>query len=168
MRWLRTPAKTFIRMLASYMTGVRIPDLNSGLRCFRKRDLKRFLPLLPQGHSWESTITMAYLSSGFLVKFIPVEYYERKGGKSSFHPIGDTLSYLSLITRTVMYFNPLKMLAPICFLLLAIGAMKLIRDVIVYNFHVPGSTIMLVIIGVQVGVLGLIADLIVKRTGRLR
>jgi len=166
MRWLRTPAKTFIRLLASYMTGVHIPDLNSGLRCFRKRDAERFFPMLPQGHSWESTITMAFLSSGYLVKYVPIEYYERKGGRSSFHPIRDTLNYLSLITRTVMYFNPLKILAPLSFFLLAIGGIKLLRDVAVYNFHVPGSTIMLVITGVQVGVLGLIADLIVRRVGR--
>ncbi len=165
-RWLRTPAKTFIRLLASYMTGVHIPDLNSGLRCFRKRDAERFLSMLPQGHSWESTITMAFLSSGYLVKFVPIEYYERKGGVSSFHPVGDTLNYLSLLTRTVMYFNPLKILAPLSFFLLAIGGLKLLRDVAVYNFHVPGSTIMLVITGVQVGILGLIADLIVRRVGR--
>ncbi len=36
MRWLRTPAKWFIRRLASYLTETEIPDLNSGLRAFRK------------------------------------------------------------------------------------------------------------------------------------
>ncbi|MBM2825993.1 MAG: glycosyl transferase family 2 [Dehalococcoidia bacterium] len=164
--WLRTPAKAFIRTLASYMTGVKIPDLNSGLRCFRKDVAEKFFPILPQGHSWVSTITLAFLSSGYQVKFLPIDYYERKGGKSSFHPVKDTLSYLGLVARTVMYFNPLKILGPLSLALLTIGGAKLIRDVMVYNFHVPGSTIMIVLTGIQVLALGLIADLIVKRTSR--
>lgn len=164
MRVLRTPAKTFIRWLASYLTGVKIPDLNSGLRCFRKEAAQQFFPLLPSGHSWESTSTLAFLTAGYRVEFVPVDYYPRMGGRSSFHPIKDTIAYLRLVLRTVMYFDPLKFLGPLCLALLLIGSAKLVRDMIVFNFHIPGSTIVILLAGVQIGVLGLIADLIVKRS----
>jgi len=67
------------------------------------------------------------------------------------------------VVRTVMYFNPLKVLLPISLVLLSVGGIKLVRDLIVYNFHVPTSTVMIVLTGIQLGALGLLADLIVKR-----
>ena len=161
--WLRRPAKAFVRGLASYLTGVRIPDLNSGLRCYRKELAQQFLPLLPSGHSWESTITLAFLTSGYRVEFVPVDYYPRRGGRSSFHPITDTVTYLRLVARTIMYFDPLKFFGPLSLALLLLGGVKLVRDVFAYQFHIPGSTIVLLLTGVQIGALGLIADLIVKR-----
>ena len=163
-RWLRTPAKAFIRGLASYLTGVRIPDLNSGLRCFRKSIAMQFVPLLPAGHSSESTITLAFLTGGYRVAFVPVDYYPRRGGRSSFRPVRDTAAYLGLVVRTVMYFDPLKFFGPVSLVLLALGAVKLARDLVVFELRVPGSTIVLLLTGVQIGALGLIADLIVKRS----
>lgn len=100
--WLRAPAKAFIRTLASYLTGVRIPDLNSGLRCFRKGIAEQYVPLLPDGHSSESTITIAFLTGGYRVAFVPIDYYPRRSGRSSFHPIRDTAAYLGLVMRTIM------------------------------------------------------------------
>lgn len=100
--WLRAPAKAFIRTLASYLTGARIPDLNSGLRCFRKSIAEQYVPLLPDGHSSESTITIAFLTGGYRVAFLPIDYYPRRSGRSSFHPIRDTASYLRLVMRTIM------------------------------------------------------------------
>lgn len=162
LRWLRTPAKTFIRLLASYLTGVKIPDLNSGLRCFRKEPAQRFFPILPSGHSWVSTITLAFLTNGYKVQYVPIDYYSRKG-KSHFHPIRDTYGYLSLVLRTVLYFDPLKFFLPITVLLLLLGAGKTAADIARYNFHIAGSTVMIVLTAIQVGAIGVLADLIVKQ-----
>ena len=114
--WLRAPAKAAFRLLAGYMCGRRIPDLNSGLRCFRKDLAGPFLPSLPSGHSWESTITMAFLTAGLRVAFEPVEYYPRRGGRSSFRPVRDSLN---LLVRTVTYFRPLRFFLPVALLLAA-------------------------------------------------
>ena len=162
MRWLRTPAKTFIRLLASYLTATRIPDLNSGLRAFRKATAMRFLNVLPATHSWVSTITIAFLTSGYTVNFIPIDYYPRKG-KSSFHPLRDTYNYLSLVVRAIVYFNPLKVFLPASLFLLLVGGVKVIYDIITYNWHFAPSTVTLILTGVQIGALGMLADLIVRR-----
>ena len=159
---LRSLVKLLARLLASYLTETRIPDLNSGFRAFKKGIAERYLDILPRGHSWEGTITVAFLNDGYMVKFIPIDYYRRKG-KSTIHPIYDTWNYFLLVVRTAMYFNPLKVFLPISLFLLSVGAIKLIRDLIVFNLHVPTSTVMIVLTGVQVGALGLLADLIVRR-----
>lgn len=43
---LRVPAKWFIRKVAEHLAGQKIPDLNSGLRAFRKSVAKPYLRLL--------------------------------------------------------------------------------------------------------------------------
>lgn len=164
LRWLRTPAKSFIRMLASYLTETRIPDLNSGLRAFRADLARRFFPILPNGHSWVSTITIAALSSGYAVSFVPIDYYERKGRGSHFHPIRDTYNYIILVIRATTYFNPLKVFLPMSLILFAAGIIKLVRDVIVFDWHIPGSTLMIMLTAFQLLGIGLVADLIVRRT----
>ena len=169
-RWLRRPAKWLLRRLAEYMTGSRIPDLNSGLRAQRRDGTLRFLPILPTTHSWVSTITIAFLASGFTVKWLPIDYYPRVG-HSTFHPLRDSYNYLSLIVRTVMYFNPLKIFLPLALLLLGVATAKyVVLDVWLYQgltWPVPpmrSVTLALLVTGLQVLVIGLLADLIVKRT----
>ncbi len=164
LRWLRTPAKWFIRMLASYLTDTHIPDLNSGLRAFKRDTVMQYLHLLPQTHSWVSTITIALLSDGHPVTWHPIDYYPRKG-RSSFHPFTDTYNYISLVVRSVTYFNPLKVFLPISLFFLGAGFIKMIRDFIHFQgFYVPAITLTLLVTGIQVGAIGLLADLIVKRS----
>jgi len=162
-KWLRTPAKWFIRRLASYLTETEIPDLNSGMRAFRKDVAQKYLNILPNTHSWVSTITIAFLSDGYSVKYVPIDYYKRKG-QSKFHPLKDTYNYLSLVVRSVMYFNPLKVFLPLSLFLFTSGGLKLIRDLIVFNLHVPTSTVLIMLTGVQLLAMGLLADLIVKKS----
>jgi len=163
LRWLRAPTKWFIRQLASYLTSTRIPDLNSGLKVFRRDIALKYVSILPTTHSWVSTTTIAFLSDGYPVTWLPIDYYPRKG-KSSFHPISDTYNYISLVVRAVMYFNPLKVFLPVTLVLLLTAVVKLIRDIIYYHgFYVPGVTLMLMLTAIQVGAIGLLADLIVKR-----
>jgi len=163
LRWLRSLAKEFIKALASYMTQTKIPDLNSGLRAMKRELVLEFLPILPKTHSWVSTITMAFLSSDYVVKWIPVAYYKRIG-RSTFHPINDTYNYLMLVLRTIMYFNPLRFFVPLTLTLLSVGFGKMIYDIFAYRFHFAPSTVMLVLTGIHMGALGLLADLIVRRS----
>lgn len=163
LKWLRSSAKWFIRTLASYLTATKIPDLNSGMRGFRRDIALKYLNILPTTHSWVSTITIAFLSDGYEVAFMPIDYYPRKG-KSSFHPLRDTYNYLTLVVRAVTYFNPLRVFLPLSLFLFAVGGIKLIRDLIVYRFHVPTGTVLVLVTAVQIGVMGLLADLIVRKS----
>ncbi len=165
-RWLRVPAKEFIRRLASYLTESYIPDLNSGFRAMRREVGLRFLPILPNTHSWVSTITLALLTNGYRVDYIPIDYYPRRGGRSSFHPVRDTYNYLSLVLRTITYFNPLKIFLPVSLLMGAFGLGKTIFDLTVHS-RFRESDVLILVVAVLIGMMGLLADLIVTH-GRAR
>lgn len=164
LRPLRTFAKEFIRRLACYMTASEIPDLNSGFRAVRRDVALRFLPVLPTTHSWVSTITLALLTTGYRVDYLPIAYFPRVG-RSSFHPIRDTYNYLSLVVRTITYFNPLKVFLPVSLLLFLLGISKGAYD-LAFNFRFRESDVVLVVVGVLVGMMGILADLIVMQGRR--
>lgn len=161
---LRSPVKFVIRKLAEYITRARIPDLNSGFRAFRKDMAFRYFNILPQGHSWVSTITVAFLSDNLEVKYIPIEYYPRVG-RSKFHPITDTYTYLMLVFRTVMYFRPLKIFFPAASAIILWGLFRTLRDAIILH-KIKESDIMIFLTGVIIFVLGLMSDLVVKMSRR--
>jgi glycosyltransferase involved in cell wall biosynthesis len=163
MKLLRSAAKEFIRHLASYLTDTRIPDLNSGLRGMRRELVLRYLHILPTTHSWVSTITMAFLSDGLTVRWLPI-IYKKRIGKSTFHPVRDTYNYLTLVVRAIMYFNPLRIFLPLSLSLFVLGFAKAIYDIFAYSFHFAPSTVMLVLSSVQIGAIGFLADLIVRRS----
>jgi len=163
LKFLRVPTKFLIRKLAEFISGARIPDLNSGMRAMRRETALPYLHMLPNGHSWVSTITLAFLTNSHPVKYVPIDYYPRKG-KSTFHPVRDTGNYLMTIFRTITWFSPLKIFLPLAMLLLLTGTGKLIADVVRYSWRVTPSTVILVLGGLQILVLGLIADMIAKRS----
>ncbi len=160
LKFIRGPVKWFIRKFAEVMSGFKIPDLNSGLRAMKKDVFMKYIEILPWGHSWVSTITLAMLADGLQVDFVPIDYYQRKG-KSTFHPIKDTSSYLTLVIRTVTWFNPLKVFMPVALTLGALGLFWLIYDIV--RWDVRTATVLLILAAIQVAAIGLLADLISKR-----
>ena len=156
---IRRPAKWALNKLANFLTNYKIPDLNSGLRLFKKNSLLKFLHILPDGFSFTTTITIAMITNNFNVKYIPIDY-EKRIGKSKIRPIYDTLNFISLITRMVIYFKPLRVLMPIGLTLLTIDLVKIIYDIQTYNWHIATSTILLGIIAFNTIILALVADMI--------
>ena len=155
---VRKPAKWFLRKLASYLAGRHIPDLNSGLRVIRKDLVKRFVHLLPSGFSFTTTITLASLCSGSLVKYESIDYHARIG-KSKIKP-SHAFDFLLLIIRTIVYFNPLKVFLPLGGLFFLGGFSKFIYDVYVGNFS---ESALLGFIGAAVlWAVGLLSDQISK------
>ena len=161
-RVLRVPAKWFIRKTAEFLVSAQIPDLNSGLRAFRRSAALPFLRLLPPGFSCVSTLTLAFLSNQLVVAYVPVEY-SRRGGRSKFHPLADAYRYLLQVLRMVMYFNPLKVLMPLALTLFLVGAVKgLSWDQVKQPFHLATNTVLLVSTGLLIASVALLADLIVR------
>jgi glycosyltransferase involved in cell wall biosynthesis len=115
---VRRPAKWVLLCYARWMARADIKDLNSGLRAFRKKDALHFFPLLPEGFSFTSTITLAMHVNGMRVAYLPINYRKRIG-QSSIRPIRDTLAFFSLVLRTTMYFRPLQVFGTLSGFLLA-------------------------------------------------
>ncbi|MEP7055685.1 MAG: glycosyltransferase family 2 protein [Actinomycetota bacterium] len=158
---LRVPAKWVIRKIASRLTGTQIPDLNSGLRVFRRDVAKPYLRLLPAGFSCVTTLTVSFLSNGHDVQYVPIDYAKR-AGKSKFHFTKDAYRYILQVLRMVMYFNPLKVLMPIALWIMTLGVGKLAYDLIAHPFRITGSTVLALLTGFQIAALALLADLVVR------
>lgn len=158
---LRVPAKWAIRKFAEVLAGTKIPDLNSGLRAFRKQVSLPYLRLLPPGFSCVTTITLAFMSNQHQVDFMPIEYSKRSG-KSKFHFVRDAYRYILQVLRMVVYFNPIKVLMPLALFLFGLGSVKAIVDVIQYNFRVTTNAMLLIVTGLIIAAVALLADLIVR------
>ncbi|MFH1225934.1 MAG: glycosyltransferase family 2 protein [bacterium] len=158
---LRRPAKWLLNKYANFLVKEKIPDLNSGLRAFKKDVFEKFRGLMPEGYSFTTTITLAFLSNNCRVKYLPIDYYKR-GGRSKIKPIRDTINFFSLVTRTSLYFNPLRVFMPIAFFSLAIGAILLGYDVF-FQENITDKTILIIFWGMQFGLIGLLADVISRQ-----
>jgi polyisoprenyl-phosphate glycosyltransferase len=157
----RVPAKFVIRKIAETLASTKIPDLNSGLRAFRRDVSLPYLRLLPPGFSCVTTITMSFLSNQHGVDYLPIEYAKRSG-TSKFHFIKDAYRYILQVLRMVMYFNPIKVLMPLALWIFVIGFVKSIVDIARYHFRLTTSTLLLLLTGLIIGSIALLADLIVR------
>jgi len=159
----RRPAKFILNNYASFLSYSKVPDVNSGLRIFKKQKYKKYKKYLPDAFSFTTTITLSMINSRENVKFIPIDYLKR-GGISKINPIRDFLTFMSLITKLSLYFNPLKIFSLISVLLLSL-AISVFAYCKYYNFILPDvfltSTISTAVI---VFCMGLIADLINVRS----
>lgn len=108
----RLVANGFYNRFASMISNQTIPDLTSGFRAVRADYFRRFLYLLPNGFSYPTTITMAFLRSGFPVGFVPIGVRKRKG-KSHIRPIRDGIRFLAIIFKVATLYSPLKIFLPI-------------------------------------------------------
>jgi glycosyltransferase involved in cell wall biosynthesis len=158
---LRVPAKWFIRKVAEWLIAQRIPDLNSGLRAFRREVAQPYLRLLPPGFSCVTTITLAFLSNQHDIYYLPIEY-SRRSGSSKFRFVTDGYRYILQVLRMVMYFNPIKALMPLALWLLAIGVVKAVVDIAVHPVRLATNTVLIFLTGLIIGSLALLADLIVR------
>jgi len=164
---IRRPAKWLLTALASYLAEERIPDLNSGMRVFRREVFERFQNLLPPRFSFTTTLTLAVLCDDMPVVFVPIAYRPRVG-RSKIRPLRDSLAFLMLIATTVTYFRPLKVLGRLAALVFLTGALKGAYDLIFPDDPAVGpnlktSDLLLLVAGVQLFALALLADLISKR-----
>ncbi|MFC1524198.1 glycosyltransferase family 2 protein [Thermodesulfobacteriota bacterium] len=158
---IRKPAKWTLNQIANYLVKVKIPDLNSGLRIFKKQVANKFLNLLPDSFSFTTTITLAMLSNNYRVEYMPIQYHHRTG-KSKIRPIHDTINFLQLIVRTILYFDPLRVFLPAGLMLIGTSCVLFLFRLAEgggYAVTIP----MFLLAGIQVLAIGMLADLIVKR-----
>jgi len=164
---LRRPGKWILNIVANYLSGSKIPDLNSGFRAIKKSKVLEFMSILPNGFSFSTTITLAMLKSAYNVKYVPIAVSKRVGRKSSVNVFKDGLQTLLLIIRVIVLFNPLKVFVPASMILFGLGFFYALFVVIFVQFHIPSGAILLIISSFIVFFFGILADQIAGlRRGR--
>ena len=124
---LRSIVKIPLTWLSNYISGTRIPDLNSGMRAFRRDTVLPYLGILPSTFSWTTTITLSLLCDRFSVKYLPTAYRQRLG-KSKFR-IRDAALLPFLLLRIALLFGPLKVFVPLAMTSFLYGAAQSAVDV---------------------------------------
>ena len=160
---LRFSAKLLIRKLAEWISGKRIPDLNTGMKVYKRDLMLRYLWCMPDGFSCVTSMTLAFLCNGHPVKYVDVDYRKRIG-RSKFHPVKDAAKYASTMVRIIMYFRPLRVFLPMSASLLGLAALiAAVRSLNRGYVAVDDAEVILGVTALMVLVIGLLADLIVAQ-----
>jgi glycosyltransferase involved in cell wall biosynthesis len=172
--WTRKPAKWLVGKLAQQIAGQRIPDLNSGLRAFRRECVSQYLSILPNRFSFTTTITLAYLADDYRVVYHPIEYY-RRTGTSKLRP-QQFRDFVILVFRMALLFQPLKVFVPLAFITGFIGVAKTTMDIIglfvrnpsagwslIFQRTLSTSALLFLLLSFQLLLVGLVADGLLRR-----
>jgi len=153
----RKLGKKILKLICEYLVEQNIPDFNSGYRAFDRKLMMELLNIMPNGFSFSTTSTLAFIKEGYKIGTFALEVKARMGRKSNVRFFKDGFKTLLLIFRIVMLFNPLKIFFPssifFSFFGLSYG---------IYSFIVDGrfanSAVVITIFGMLLFFFGLIAD----------
>ncbi|MFV8570499.1 glycosyltransferase family 2 protein [Marinobacter sp. SBS5] len=152
----RQLANNFYNWFGSLVTGFKIQDLTSGFRAVKASKFRQFLNLLPNGFSYPTTSTMAFLRSGYVVKFVPIEV-EKRDGKSHIRPIKDGIRFLLIIFKVATLYSPLKVFVPLAAVSFVLGLSRY-----AYTYWLDGTftnmSALLLIASVQIFLMGLVSE----------
>jgi glycosyltransferase involved in cell wall biosynthesis len=152
----RRMGNSLLNRLASYLAEHPIPDLTSGLRAARRDRMLEFLHLLPNGFSTPTTTTLAFLRAGYNVAFEPIEARSRVGS-SKIRFVSDGTKFFLIVLRVITIFSPLRIFAPISLAALLLGCGYAVWTIVTES-HVTNSSVLLVVVGVFVFLIGLVSE----------
>lgn len=153
----RKSGKWLIRKTGEMLVDQELPDYNSGLRGFHRELILNLLHLMPNGFSFSTTSTLAFLKEGYNIGTFPIEVTERVGRASSVKFIKDGSKTFLLLFRIIMLFNPLKVFFPASLLFTVAGILWGVNGYLFFG-RFPNSGIILITLGMFMFFFGLLAD----------
>ncbi len=157
----RVLGKKVLGLVARLVSGERIPDLNSGLRCFRRGVVARYLHLFPDGFSASTTSTLMVLKRGYRVGYVPIVVNTRVGA-STVRIFADGFATLQLIMRIVVLFEAFKVFAILGAALLVPGLIYGFALAVFRGEGFPTLAGTAVISGLLTFFIGILADQVVE------
>ena len=153
----RAPGKKVLSLVANYLAGMKIPDLNSGLRVVRRELFDEFVHILPNQLSLTSTLTLALAKAGYNVGYLPILVTRRRGRPSSVRVFGDGYRTLMLLINTIVLFNPNKVFVPVSIFLFLLGTVYGAYSAVKW-FNIPSGALLLILTSLIIFFFGIIAD----------
>jgi glycosyltransferase involved in cell wall biosynthesis len=157
--WFKEPARIGLGALCRWVTGTPVPDPNSGLRIFRTTLARQYFHVIPQGYSFTTTITLAALSNGYFVKYIPIDYY-RRVGKSKVKLLRDVPRTTQIVFQAIAYYNPIKLFLSFALISLGLAAVFWLLYALTRSVPVGVGAALWSVSVVHFIALGLLADII--------
>lgn len=153
----RQLGKRVIRWVGEYLVEQKLPDYNSGYRGFDRELIREMLHIMPNGFSFSTTSTIAFLKEGYSIGTIPIRVEERVGRSSNVKFFKDGAKTIMLILRIIMLFNPLKIFFPASLIITTAGVVFGIYGYVLTERFSNGA-IVLTILGMFLFFIGLVAD----------
>jgi glycosyltransferase involved in cell wall biosynthesis len=153
----RQMGKRVIRWVGEYLVEQKLPDYNSGYRGFNRSLIKEMLHIMPNGFSFSTTSTLAFLKEGYSIGTFPITVKERVGRKSNLKFFKDGSKTMMLILRIIMLFNPLKIFFPASLITILAGMLFGVYGFITAE-RFSNSAIVLTVLGMFLFFIGLVAD----------
>ena len=102
----KAPLRILLRWLVEFTAGRKIPDVNSGLRVFSRKEIIPYFDHLSNKFSFTTTVTLAYMLTHKFVEYVEIDYLNRIGN-TKVNLFKDSLRVFQQIVVTGLYFNPL-------------------------------------------------------------
>jgi polyisoprenyl-phosphate glycosyltransferase len=166
---IKMPLRRLLRFIVEFTAGRSIPDINSGLRVFRRSAVTGYFDHLCDTFSFTTSMTLAYMMTGKFVAYIPIAYHKRVG-KSKVRLFRDSMKTLQYIVEAAIYYNPLKMFGLMAFIVLGSSlvsfALALIAKLNVFFYVGVGGIISSVIV-FSLGLLAVLLRQIMMKSSRI-
>lgn len=158
---LRNAGNRFYNLFAGYITQAEIRDLTSGFRAVRREVILKFLYLFPNGFSYPTTSTLAFLKTGRPIKYVPISNTSRKRGKSKINLVNDGVRFCLIITRIATFFSPLRFFLPVSISFFICGLLLYLYTFLVFH-RFTNMSALLFTTSVIIFMLGLISEQIAQ------
>lgn len=122
--WWKHPARIVFKVIAEFVAGRKIPDINSGLRVMRRSVLLPYLERTCTGFSFTTSITLILMLNGHFVAYRPIRYDQRIGTTKVRH-FRDTLRTGQIMTSIIAAHNPIKLGIIVDLLLVVVAAIAM-------------------------------------------
>lgn len=157
----RVPGKLLLKIIAEIIVRDKVPDLNSGLRCFKLDIIKRYLHLLPDGFSASATSTLLMMKRGYRIGYEEIVSNKRTG-VSTVRILMDGLKALQLLLRTLILFEAFAFFTILSLLQIIPGTIYGFYIAFVYSRGFPTFASTIIISGVLTFFMGIICDQITE------
>jgi len=122
---VKAPLRVLLKWLVEFTTGRRIPDVNSGLRVFSRKEIIPYFQHLSNTFSFTTTVTLAYMLNCKFVEYVEIDYRERIGS-TKVRMFRDSLRVLQQIVATGLYFNPLKIFLAVALMIIVAAGVAIV------------------------------------------
>lgn len=130
-RPLHNSGNKLVRGLINRLWQVNIHDIMTGYRAFSRKFVKLF-PVMSEGFEIETEMTIHALDKRFVIEEKPIEYSDRKEGKSKLNTVSDGFKILRIIFSLFKNYRPLLFFGILAAVLVAISLILFIPVLIEY------------------------------------
>ena len=158
----RFAANTLFNKFATWMVGHPIPDLTSGFRIVWADKFREFTYLLPEGHSYSTTITLSFFRAGYSVGYVDTESNKPRGSRNA-GLTGDMMRFIQTLYKIGTLYSPLKLFVPISLLLFGLGVSYYAFTFLAYG-RFTNMSVILMTVSIIIFLIGLISEQITVLT----